>query len=56
MTAPAPGVACATCLRRTVLVTTGADWLYRKHGFTDVPKDIGFMQLHRPNIYQPTST
>ena len=38
-------------LRRTVLVTTGADWLYRKHGFTDVPDGVGFMQLHRPNIY-----
>ncbi len=43
-------------LRRTVLVTTGADWLYRKHGFTDVPSGIGFMQLHRPNVYQPAST
>lgn len=39
-------------LRRIVLVTTGADWLYRKHGFTDVPEGIGFMQLHRPNVYQ----
>lgn len=38
-------------LRRTVLVTTGADWLYRKYGFTDVPDGVGFMQLHRPNIY-----
>jgi len=43
-------------LRRTVLVTTGADWLYRKHGFTDVPGDSGFMQRHRPNVYQATST
>ena len=42
-------------LRRTVLVTTGAGWLYRKHGFTDVPEGIGFMQLHRPNIYAPAS-
>ena len=29
-------------LRRTVLVTTGADWLYRKHGFADVPEGVGF--------------
>ena len=42
-------------LRRTVLVTTGADWLYRKHGFTDVPEGVGFMQLHRPNIYTAAS-
>ncbi|WP_247422827.1 GNAT family N-acetyltransferase [Ralstonia pseudosolanacearum] len=40
-------------LRRTVLVTTDADRLYRKHGFTDVPGGSGFMQLHRPNAYQP---
>ncbi|MGC5832555.1 GNAT family N-acetyltransferase [Ralstonia pseudosolanacearum] len=39
-------------LRRTVLVTTDADGLYRKHGFTDVPGGSGFMQLHRPNAYQ----
>ncbi|MCO5399859.1 GNAT family N-acetyltransferase [Ralstonia soli] len=43
-------------LRRTVLVTTEAGWLYRKHGFTDVPGDSGFMQLHRPNVYQAAST
>lgn len=43
-------------LRRTVLVTTEADWLYRKHGFTDVPGSSGFMQLHRPNVYQAAST
>ncbi|AST32901.2 GNAT family N-acetyltransferase [Ralstonia solanacearum] len=43
-------------LRRTVLVTTDADWLYRKHGFTDVPGDSGFMQLHRPDVYQAAST
>ncbi len=43
-------------LRRTVLVTTDADWLYRKHGFTDVPSDSGFMQLHRPDVYQAAST
>ena len=42
-------------LRRTVLVTTGADWLYRKHGFADVPEGVGFMQLHRPNIYTAAS-
>ena len=42
-------------LRRTVLVTTGADWLYRKHGFTDVPEGVGFMQLHRPKIYTAAS-
>ena len=42
-------------LRRTVLVTTDAAWLYRKHGFADVPGDIGFMQLHRPNVYQASA-
>ena len=42
-------------LRRTVLVTTGADWLYRKHGFADVREGVGFMQLHRPNIYTAAS-
>ncbi|WP_439891879.1 GNAT family N-acetyltransferase [Ralstonia sp. 25C] len=42
-------------LRRTVLVTTDADGLYRKHGFTDVPGDSGFMQLHRPKVYQAAS-
>ncbi|AXV76305.1 MULTISPECIES: GNAT family N-acetyltransferase [Ralstonia solanacearum species complex] len=39
-------------LRRTVLVTTDAAWLYRKHGFTDVPGDGGFMQQHRPDVYR----
>lgn len=43
-------------LRRTVLVTSDASGLYRKHGFTDVPEGIGFMQLHRPNIYAAPPT
>ena len=43
-------------LRRTVLVTSNADGLYRQHGFTDVPAGSGFMQLHRPNVYQAASS
>lgn len=39
-------------LRRWILLTSTADWLYEKYGFTKLPKPALYMELYDPNIYQ----
>lgn len=38
-------------LRRFILLTDTADWLYRKFGFTDIPRPEVYMEKHNPNVY-----
>lgn len=38
-------------LRRILLATTTAPWLYEKLGFTPVNQPNYLWQLHRPNVY-----
>ena len=38
-------------LRRWILLTSTADWLYEKYGFTKLPKPELYMELFDPNIY-----
>lgn len=38
-------------LRRWILLTSTADWLYEKYGFTKLPKPEIYMELHNPNVY-----
>ena len=40
-------------LRRWILLTSTADWLYEKYGFTKLPKPELYMELFNPNIYNP---
>ncbi|MBF2709622.1 GNAT family N-acetyltransferase [Flavobacterium soyangense] len=39
-------------LRRWILLTSTADWLYEKYGFTKLPKPELYMELFTPNIYK----
>lgn len=39
-------------LRRILLATTTAPWLYEKIGFVPVNKPNYLWQIHRPNIYE----
>ena len=39
-------------LRRWVLLTSTADWLYEKYGFTKLPKPELYMELFDPNVYK----
>ena len=39
-------------LRRWILLTSTADWLYEKYGFTKLPKPALYMELFDPNVYQ----
>ncbi|MBT1702520.1 GNAT family N-acetyltransferase [Fulvivirgaceae bacterium PWU20] len=39
-------------LRRWILLTSTADWLYEKYGFTRVSKPEVYMELHNPNVYK----
>lgn len=39
-------------LRRWILLTSTADWLYEKYGFVKVPKPEIYMELYNPNCYQ----
>jgi N-acetylglutamate synthase-like GNAT family acetyltransferase len=39
-------------LRRWILLTSTADWLYEKYGFTTVPKPEIYMELYNPNVYK----
>lgn len=44
-------------LRRILLATTTAPWLYEKIGFTPVNRPNYLWQLHRPDVYaQPSTT
>jgi N-acetylglutamate synthase-like GNAT family acetyltransferase len=39
-------------LRRWILLTSTADWLYEKYGFTKLPKPELYMELFNPNVYK----
>ena len=39
-------------LRRWILLTSTADWLYEKFGFIKLPKPELYMELFDPNVYQ----
>jgi GNAT superfamily N-acetyltransferase len=39
-------------LRRWILLTSTAPWLYEKFGFTKLPHPDRYMELHNPHIYQ----
>lgn len=39
-------------LRKWILVTTTADWLYEKYGFTKLSQPDAYMELFNPNVYK----
>ncbi|AWM14960.1 GNAT family N-acetyltransferase [Flavobacterium sediminis] len=39
-------------LRRWILLTSTADWLYEKYGFTKLPKPELYMELFNPDVYK----
>ena len=39
-------------LRRWILLTSTAEWVYKKYGFTELPKPEIYMELFNPNIYK----
>ncbi len=39
-------------LRRWILLTSTADWLYEKYGFAKLPKPEVYMELYNPNVYK----
>ncbi|SNR13989.1 GNAT family N-acetyltransferase [Tenacibaculum jejuense] len=39
-------------LRRWILLTNTAEWLYKKFGFTEVPHPEFYMEKHNPNVYK----
>jgi N-acetylglutamate synthase-like GNAT family acetyltransferase len=39
-------------LRRWILLTSTADWLYEKYGFTKLPNPEIYMELYNPNVYK----
>ncbi len=43
-------------LRRMVLVTRDAHGLYEKFGFLPLARPAGYMELHRPNVYDSGSS
>ena len=38
-------------LRRWILLTSTASWLYEKYGFTQLPNPEIYMELYDPNVY-----
>lgn len=38
-------------LRRWILLTDTAEWLYRKFGFNELPHPEFYIEKHNPNIY-----
>lgn len=38
-------------LRRWILLTNTAEWLYKKYGFTTVANPEFYMEKHDPNVY-----
>lgn len=38
-------------LRRWILLTSTADWLYEKYGFVKLPKPEIYMELYDPEVY-----
>lgn len=39
-------------LRRWILLTSTADWLYRKYGFQKLPAPELYMELYNPSVYK----
>jgi N-acetylglutamate synthase-like GNAT family acetyltransferase len=39
-------------LRRWILLTSTAEWLYLKYGFTKLPKPELYMELYDPDVYK----
>jgi len=39
-------------LRRWILLTSSADWLYRKYGFNPIEKPEIYMEKFNPNVYE----
>ena len=39
-------------LRRWILLTSTADWLYEKYGFKKIPKPELYMELYNPEVYK----
>ena len=39
-------------LRRWILLTDTAEWLYKKFGFTELPRPEFYMEKHNPNVYK----
>ncbi|MEO9479609.1 MAG: GNAT family N-acetyltransferase [Maribacter dokdonensis] len=39
-------------LRRWILLTDTAEWLYKKYGFTALPNPQLYMEKHNPNVYK----
>lgn len=39
-------------LRRWILLTSTADWLYEKYGFTKLLKPEVYMELYNPSVYR----
>jgi N-acetylglutamate synthase-like GNAT family acetyltransferase len=39
-------------LRRWILLTDTAEWLYKKFGFSRIPKPEIYMEKHNPNVYK----
>lgn len=38
-------------LRRWILLTSTADWLYEKYGFVKIPRPEIYMELYDPEVY-----
>ena len=38
-------------LRRWILLTSTAPWLYKKYGFTELPNPEIYMELYNPKVY-----
>ena len=39
-------------LRRWILLTSTADWLYERYGFKKVPNPEVYMELYNPDVYK----
>jgi GNAT superfamily N-acetyltransferase len=39
-------------LRRWILLTSTAPWLYEKYGFAKIPNPENYMELYNPNVYK----
>jgi N-acetylglutamate synthase-like GNAT family acetyltransferase len=46
------GHPCLQGLRRWILLTSTADWLYEKYGFVKLPNPELYMELFDPNVYK----
>ncbi len=44
---------CLQGLRRWILLTSTADWLYEKYGFKKLPQPEIYMEIFNPTVYKP---